>query len=46
MDSLPSGVCYRHWPVDNAKACVLLAHGLAIAKNAVESKGNRGYSQD
>ena len=29
MDSLPSGICYRHWPVDNAKACVLLAHGLA-----------------
>ena len=29
MDSLPSGICYRHWSVDNAKACVLLAHGLA-----------------
>ena len=29
MESLPSGICYRHWPVDNANACVLLAHGLA-----------------
>ena len=29
MDSLPSGIRYRHWPVDKAKACVLLAHGLA-----------------
>ena len=29
MDSLPSGIRYRHWPVDNAKACILLAHGLA-----------------
>ena len=29
MESLPSGIQYRHWPVENAKACVLLAHGLA-----------------
>ena len=29
MESLPSGIQYRHWPVDDAKACVLLAHGLA-----------------
>ena len=29
MESLPSGIQYRHWPVEDAKACVLLAHGLA-----------------
>ena len=29
MQSLSSGVQYRHWPVDDAKACLLLAHGLA-----------------
>ncbi|MAV68909.1 MAG: transposase, partial [Cellvibrionales bacterium TMED122] len=29
MESLSSGVQYRHWSVDDAKACVLLAHGLA-----------------
>ena len=29
MESLPSGIQYRHWPVDDAKACVLFAHGLA-----------------
>ena len=29
MESLPSGIQYRHWPADDAKACVLLAHGLA-----------------
>jgi len=29
MESLPSGIQYRHWPVENARACVLLAHGLA-----------------
>ena len=29
MESLPSGIQYRHWPVSNAKACVLLVHGLA-----------------
>ena len=29
MESLSSGIQYRHWPVDDAKACVLLAHGLA-----------------
>ena len=28
MESLPSGIQYRHWPVEDAKACVLLAHGL------------------
>lgn len=29
MESLPSGIQYRHWPVPEAKACVLLVHGLA-----------------
>ena len=29
MESLSSGIQYRHWPVEDAKACVLLAHGLA-----------------
>ena len=29
MESLPSGIQYRHWPVDDAKGCLLLAHGLA-----------------
>jgi len=29
MESLPGGIQYRHWPVENARACVLLAHGLA-----------------
>jgi alpha-beta hydrolase superfamily lysophospholipase len=29
MESLPSGIQYRHWPVEGAKACVLLIHGLA-----------------
>ncbi len=29
MDTLPSGIRFRHWPIDHAKAYVLLAHGLA-----------------
>ena len=29
MQSLPSGIQYRHWAVPNAKACLLLVHGLA-----------------
>lgn len=29
MESLSSGIQYRHWPVENPKACVLLVHGLA-----------------
>jgi alpha-beta hydrolase superfamily lysophospholipase len=29
MESLTSGIQYRHWPVADAKACVLLVHGLA-----------------
>ena len=29
MESLPSGIQYRHWPVTDAKACVLLVHVLA-----------------
>ena len=29
MERLPSGIQYRHWPVTDAKACVLLVHGLA-----------------
>jgi len=29
MESLPSGIQFRHWPVEDAKACVLLVHGLA-----------------
>ncbi|MDG2461380.1 MAG: lysophospholipase [Luminiphilus sp.] len=29
MESLPSGIQYRHWPTPSAKACVLLVHGLA-----------------
>ena len=29
MDSLPSGIQYRHWFVEHPKACVLLVHGLA-----------------
>ena len=29
MESLKSGIQYRHWPIDNPRACVLLVHGLA-----------------
>ena len=29
MHTLPSGIVYRHWPVSDARACVLLVHGLA-----------------
>jgi len=29
MQSLSSGIRYRHWGVEGAKACVLLVHGLA-----------------
>ena len=29
MESLTSGIQYRHWPVADARACVLLVHGLA-----------------
>ena len=29
MESLSSGIQYRHWPVQEAKACIVLIHGLA-----------------
>jgi alpha-beta hydrolase superfamily lysophospholipase len=29
METLSSGIQYRHWPVQQAKACILLIHGLA-----------------
>ncbi len=29
METLSKGIKYRHWPVENPKACVLLVHGLA-----------------
>jgi alpha-beta hydrolase superfamily lysophospholipase len=29
METLSSGIQYRHWPVQEAKACILLIHGLA-----------------
>ena len=29
MGSLKSGIQYRHWRIDNPRACVLLVHGLA-----------------
>ena len=28
METLPSGVRYRHWPVEDARATILLVHGL------------------
>lgn len=28
METLPSGIRYRHWPVENARGAVLLVHGL------------------
>ena len=41
MKSLPSGIRYRHWPVDNARACVLLAHGLAEHTGRYEHVASR-----
>ena len=29
METLSSGIQYRHWPVKEAKACIVLIHGLA-----------------
>ena len=29
METLSSGIQYRHWPAQEAKACILLIHGLA-----------------
>ena len=29
METLSSGIQYRHWPVTEAKACMVLIHGLA-----------------
>ena len=29
METLSSGIQYRHWPAQQAKACILLIHGLA-----------------
>ena len=42
MESLPSGIQYRHWPVDDAKGCLLLAHGLAEHTGRYEHVAQHG----
>ncbi len=48
METLPSGIRYRHWSVDNPKAVVLLVHGLgehtARYQHVAEAFNARGFA--